>query len=109
MISTGDRSKRDTAHVVRGGSWNNNGRNVRSAIRNRNTPDNRNNNLGFRLALAQQAMIDLNDPIIILPCHNASKQQDHRYVSNDCGCFMNTCRMVALIQNVPQNLMQPIH
>lgn len=35
--------------VNRGGSWNNEPRNVRSANRNRNTPDNRNNNLGFRL------------------------------------------------------------
>ncbi|MGH8532696.1 MAG: hypothetical protein ACREV1_08230 [Gammaproteobacteria bacterium] len=34
--------------MIRGGSWNNKPRNVRSA--NRNTPDNRNNNLGFRLA-----------------------------------------------------------
>ena len=34
----------------RGGSWNNEPRNVRSANRNRNTTDNRNNNLGFRLA-----------------------------------------------------------
>ena len=39
--------------VLRGGSWNNNGRNVRSAQRNNNTPDNRNNNIGFRLARAQ--------------------------------------------------------
>jgi hypothetical protein len=40
------------AHRVnRGGSWNNNPRNCRSANRNGNTPDNRNNNLGFRLAL----------------------------------------------------------
>jgi hypothetical protein len=36
--------------VIRGGSWNNNPRNLRAANRNRNTPDNRNNNLGFRLA-----------------------------------------------------------
>ncbi|MBK8174677.1 MAG: SUMF1/EgtB/PvdO family nonheme iron enzyme [Rhodospirillales bacterium] len=36
--------------VNRGGSWNNNSRNLRSAIRNRNNPDNRNNNLGFRVA-----------------------------------------------------------
>jgi hypothetical protein len=36
--------------VVRGGSWNNNPRNVRAANRNDNTPDNRNNNIGFRLA-----------------------------------------------------------
>jgi formylglycine-generating enzyme required for sulfatase activity len=85
MINPGDRSKRDLARVVRGGSWNNNGRNVRSAIRNRNTPDNRNNNLGFRLALAQQAWIGLNDPIVILSCNHVSKKQDRRYVSNRGG------------------------
>ena len=106
MISAGDRSKRDAARVVRGGSWNNNGRNVRSANRNRNTPDNRNNNLGFRLALAQQAMIGLNDPIIIRSCLNASKQQDHRYASNGCGCSVNAYRMVALPKAKPQLLTQ---
>lgn len=37
--------------VKRGGSWNNNAANTRAANRNRNKPDNRNNNLGFRLAL----------------------------------------------------------
>ncbi|NUQ24145.1 MAG: SUMF1/EgtB/PvdO family nonheme iron enzyme [Saprospiraceae bacterium] len=36
--------------VNRGGSWNNNPVNARCANRNNNTPDNRNNNLGFRLA-----------------------------------------------------------
>jgi RNA-directed DNA polymerase len=35
--------------VLRGGSWNNNPRNLRSATRNWNTTDNRNNNIGFRL------------------------------------------------------------
>ncbi len=35
--------------VNRGGSWNNNGQNLRSANRDRNNPTNRNNNLGFRL------------------------------------------------------------
>ena len=35
--------------VARGGSWNNTPENSRSAYRNRNTPDNRNNNLGFRV------------------------------------------------------------
>ena len=40
------------ARVVRGGSYNNESRNVRSAYRNRNNPDNRNNNQGFRVVLA---------------------------------------------------------
>jgi retron-type reverse transcriptase len=35
--------------VVRGGSWNNNPTNLRAANRNRDTTDNRNNNLGFRV------------------------------------------------------------
>ena len=35
--------------VIRGGSFNNSSENARSAIRNNNNPDNRNNNLGFRL------------------------------------------------------------
>jgi hypothetical protein len=35
--------------VNRGGSWNNTAANCRSANRNNNSPDNRNNNLGFRL------------------------------------------------------------
>jgi hypothetical protein len=35
--------------VQRGGSWNNNPQNCRVANRNNNTPDNRNNNIGFRL------------------------------------------------------------
>jgi hypothetical protein len=38
--------------VLRGGSWINNGRNVRSANRNRNEPANRNHNNGFRVARA---------------------------------------------------------
>jgi formylglycine-generating enzyme required for sulfatase activity len=37
--------------VLRGGSWNNNGRNCRSANRNNNEPSNRNNNIGFRLVV----------------------------------------------------------
>ena len=36
--------------MLRGGSWNNNARNCRSANRNNNDPGNRNNNAGFRLA-----------------------------------------------------------
>lgn len=40
--------------VLRGGSWNNNPQNLRSANRNRNNPTNRNNNLGFRVASTLQ-------------------------------------------------------
>jgi formylglycine-generating enzyme required for sulfatase activity len=36
--------------AVRGGSWNNTANNLRTANRNRTTADNRNNNLGFRVA-----------------------------------------------------------
>ena len=39
--------------VVRGGSWNNNARNVRSAYRNNDDPGNANHNQGFRLARAR--------------------------------------------------------
>jgi len=38
--------------VKRGGNWNNNAQNCRSANRNNNNPSNRNNNIGFRLARA---------------------------------------------------------
>lgn len=69
MITVGDRSKAGVKRVVRGGSWNNNGRNVRSAIRNRNEPDDRNNNLGFRLALAQHTVgMGVDDQIVIQSC-----------------------------------------
>jgi hypothetical protein len=37
------------AQLLRGGSWNNNPRNCRSAYRNHNQPDNANNNVGFRV------------------------------------------------------------
>ena len=37
----------------RGGSWNNNADNVRISNRNNNNPDNRNNNLGFRVVRSQ--------------------------------------------------------
>jgi formylglycine-generating enzyme required for sulfatase activity len=36
--------------VLRGGSWNNNPENLSSANRNRNQPENRNNNVGLRVA-----------------------------------------------------------
>ncbi len=38
--------------ILRGGSWNNNSINCRSANRNRNNPENTNNNNGFRVVCA---------------------------------------------------------
>ena len=37
--------------MVRGGSFNNNHRNARYAYRNHNHPDNRNDNIGFRVVV----------------------------------------------------------
>jgi len=38
--------------VLRGGSWNNNGNNCRSANRNNNQSGDRNNNIGFRVVVS---------------------------------------------------------
>jgi hypothetical protein len=47
------RRQRKTARVLRGASWNNdNPDNLLSSYRNNNTPDNRNDNVGFRVVLA---------------------------------------------------------
>jgi hypothetical protein len=43
-------NNRGAQRVIRGGSWNNDAHNCRSATRNNNSPGNRNNNLGFRLS-----------------------------------------------------------
>ncbi|MBN2001197.1 SUMF1/EgtB/PvdO family nonheme iron enzyme [candidate division KSB1 bacterium] len=43
---------RSIRRVLRGGAFNNNPRNVRCANRNRNHPDNCNNNVGFRVVLS---------------------------------------------------------
>lgn len=49
----GVRQTSGSNRVNRGGSWNNNARNCRVSNRNRNNPDNRNNNIGLRLVLPQ--------------------------------------------------------
>ena len=38
--------------MLRGGAFNNNPRNVRCAYRNHNNPDNRNDNIGFRVVVS---------------------------------------------------------
>ena len=70
--------------VLRGGSWINNGRNCRSAIRNHNTAGNGNRNNGFRFSLAQYLIgRQVNDQIIIPPCRlSASKKQGDPRVSS---------------------------
>jgi hypothetical protein len=46
------RGRANSHRVLRGGAFNNNERNVRCAYRNRNEPDERNNNIGFRVVVA---------------------------------------------------------
>ncbi|WP_071987509.1 SUMF1/EgtB/PvdO family nonheme iron enzyme [Crocosphaera watsonii] len=46
--------------MLRGGSWNNNPSNCRSANRNNNDPGNRNNNIGFRVVVVRRAILGQN-------------------------------------------------
>ncbi len=76
--------------MLRGGSWINNGRNVRSANRNRNEPGNRNDNTGFRLARAQMGLDGLfSDQTVILTAQPVlvlrQKGIGLRYVSRGSG------------------------
>ena len=47
--SARDERVRRSGLVLRGGSWNNNVENAAAPFRNRNNPNNRNDNYGFRL------------------------------------------------------------
>ena len=50
MNTRAGEAQASTTRVIRGGSWNNPVGNARAANRNRNTPENRNTNIGFRPA-----------------------------------------------------------
>jgi len=54
-IPSGSRGRGGHVRVLRGGSWNNNPYNCRSSKRNRNEPDNSNNNYGFRVVCVSGA------------------------------------------------------
>lgn len=51
---TKDNHRKGAHRVNRGGNWGNIARNCRASYRNHNSPENRNHNLGFRLALSFQ-------------------------------------------------------
>ena len=102
-MKQGKHSTRDVQRVLRGGSWNNNGRNVRSAYRNHNLPDNRNNNLGLRLSLARQ-LIGIHLSTRSLSCFvlaqiSTNKKQGEQWISNISSCYVNVCCFAALINN----------
>ena len=83
--------------MLRGGSWNNDSDNCRSANRNHNDPDNRNNNIGFRLCRA--VAVSPNRPLPEGNFHHARC----RVCTDLCGrharpvprgrqvCFLCTC------------------
>jgi len=48
-VLVGLRGQTQRRRVLRGGAFNNNENNVRCAVRNRNNPNNRNRNNGFRV------------------------------------------------------------
>ncbi|MEO1622875.1 MAG: SUMF1/EgtB/PvdO family nonheme iron enzyme [Cyanobacteria bacterium J06632_3] len=54
-------SKDGAGTPTRGGSWNNNPENCRSAIRNNNTPETRNNNSGFRVVCSSASTLRLGE------------------------------------------------
>ncbi|MCE7937577.1 hypothetical protein DCC79_03780 [bacterium] len=66
---------RSTARVLRGGSWNNNQHNARSAARNNNHPHNRNNNIGFRVCGSSHTSFPLpgRGPAVRTRCEHAHR------------------------------------
>jgi hypothetical protein len=73
------------ARVLRGGSWNNHARNLRAAVRNRNAPDNRNNNLGLRLASPPERPRAAVPPVLRLPMRRVWRRVIMRAVPGSAG------------------------
>ena len=85
------------ARVLRGGSWNDNARNVRAACRNHNDPDNRNDNIGFRCARAHDRMEspNLNRSLSQVFPRDRRNPMATGVLVTVSGCPVNTCRSVA--------------
>ena len=66
MLNTGSDAT-GSNRVLRGGNWNNNAENCRVANRNNNNPDNRNNNIGFRLASSSKQQTDFEQASLSFP------------------------------------------
>lgn len=77
------RAHKGHKRVLRGGSWINIGRNLRSAYRNANPPDNRNDNIGLRLAGALWAGGSINQRPVLFhePCIACGQSPGPRRVS----------------------------
>lgn len=73
-----------SGRVVRGGSWNNTTTNCRVAYRNRNKPDNRNNNIGFRpsqYAFKRLLQTPLGQNLLGRPLGRARKEEASSVIS----------------------------
>jgi hypothetical protein len=77
--------------TLRGGSWNNNARNTRSANRNRNDPAERNDNIGFRLALARTIVDTPFDQIVIQTALDCGKNKMHTGARVDFNSKAHRC------------------
>ena len=66
FINNGSGTK-GSNRVIRGGSWNNDATNCHVANRNNNNPDNRNNNIGFRLACSSKQQTDFEQASVTIP------------------------------------------
>ncbi|MCE5250404.1 SUMF1/EgtB/PvdO family nonheme iron enzyme [bacterium] len=70
MYNAAEGCAQGSNRVKRGGSWNNNARNCRSANRNRNNPSNTNNNIGFRVVRNPYSNGESGHRVFLFPCGN---------------------------------------
>ena len=89
---------------MRGGSWNNNSDNSRVAYRNNNTPDNKWNNIGFRLLVAFQLRgrdgFPVCEQIFILPV------LDHRQTRTFAKCLLQA--VLVAVSRMAQSKALPV-